>query len=210
MSEAKRNFDTDAAQWDENPGRVKLTNAIADKIIEKINPNNSQTVLDFGCGTGLLSLRIAPLVKHLTGLDSSQGMLDVLAKKAEALGHKNVDTLFLDISGTEVLDRKFDLITSAMALHHVKETVNLLRKFHDALNLGGHCAITDLDTEDGSFHGDNSAGVFHKGFDRNELCSLFREAGFTEVKVDTAIVMRRLIADGSEKEFSIFLITATK
>jgi len=64
-----------------------------------------------------------------------------------------------------------------MTLHHIKDVRGLLKRFHHALLPGGYIAIADLDKEDGRFH-DNHDGVFHHGFDRDELGLLFAEAGF--------------------------------
>ena len=50
----KRNFDTAASTWDEEPRRVKLAGNVAAAIIDTIQPNRTMDVLDFGCGTGLI------------------------------------------------------------------------------------------------------------------------------------------------------------
>ncbi|NIV32583.1 MAG: methyltransferase domain-containing protein, partial [Anaerolineae bacterium] len=67
------------------------------------------------------------------------------------------------------LERQFDLIVSAMALHHVEDTERLLQRFHQHLSPGGGIALADLDQEDGSFHPPEVEGVFHDGFDRTAL-----------------------------------------
>lgn len=38
-------------------------------------------VLDFDCGTGLVSLALRPLVRSVTGVDTPRGMLDVFERK---------------------------------------------------------------------------------------------------------------------------------
>jgi len=38
-------------------------------------------VLDFGCGTGLLSFFLQPYVGEITGIDTSKGMIEVFDKK---------------------------------------------------------------------------------------------------------------------------------
>jgi len=70
-AEERRDFDKEAAKWDENPGRVKLANEVADSIIREAAPSAGMDALDFGCGTGLVTLRIQPLVGSITGADSS-------------------------------------------------------------------------------------------------------------------------------------------
>jgi SAM-dependent methyltransferase len=52
--------------------------------------------MDFGCGTGLVALALQPLVRSVTGVDSSQGTHDVLAAKIARQGLGNVRKLFRD------------------------------------------------------------------------------------------------------------------
>ena len=54
-------------------------------------------VLDFGCGTGLLSPALRPDVHTITAVDRPQGMLDVLEAKIKAQGLKNVRTRHVDL-----------------------------------------------------------------------------------------------------------------
>jgi 2-polyprenyl-3-methyl-5-hydroxy-6-metoxy-1,4-benzoquinol methylase len=50
------------------------------------------------------------------------------------------------------MNTQFDLIMSAMALHHVKDTSTLINSFYEHLKPGAKAALADLDKEDGSFH----------------------------------------------------------
>ena len=77
-SDERKDFDKEAATWDQNPGRVKLADDVADTIIREIHPAGDMDVLDFGCGTGLVTLRLQPFVNTITGADCSKGMLGVL------------------------------------------------------------------------------------------------------------------------------------
>jgi hypothetical protein len=70
-------------------------------------------------------------------------------------------------------------------------------------------AAADLDTEDGSFHGDNT-GVRHLGFDRQYLAGLLRNAGFASVRDTTAATMKKDVAGGGSRSFPVFLIIAGK
>jgi len=52
----------------------------------------------------------------------------------------------------------------------------LFKQWSELLLPGRGAAVADLDTEDGSFHGDNT-GVKHMGFDRQHLGSFSRRRG---------------------------------
>jgi ubiquinone/menaquinone biosynthesis C-methylase UbiE len=210
QSEEKRDFNKEAAQWDANPGRVKLAHEVADAIIREATPSRDMDVLDFGCGTGLVTLRLQPLVRTILGVDSSRGMLDVLEGKIRTQGIANAQTCFVDYENRDCIEgRGFHLIVSSMTLHHVPDTAGLFTQWHELLLPGGFLCFADLDAEDGSFHGDNT-GVFHQGFDRRHLKKLLLSAGFHDVRDATATTMIKDAEGKGKKEFSVFLIVAKK
>jgi SAM-dependent methyltransferase len=205
----KKDFNKEAAQWDANPGRVRLANEIADAIIREAAPALSMDVLDFGCGTGLVTLRLQPLVRTIIGVDSSPGMLAVLDGKIKAQGLKNAGTQFVDFDKGGGIEGKFNLLVSSMTLHHVPDTARLFDQWRDLLLSGGLLCFADLDAEDGTFHGDNT-GVFHMGFDRDHLKKLLRAAGFHDIHDTTAATMMREVEGKGEIPFPVFLIVARK
>ena len=209
MKEERKNFDREAAQWDLNPGRVKLAHDVADAIIREAAPSRDMDVLDFGCGTGLVTLRLQPLVRTITGADSSKGMLSVLEEKVKTQGITNALARQVDFEKGEAIEGRFHFIVSSMTLHHVKDTAGLFLQWYDILLPGGQLAAADLDTEDGSFHGDNT-GVFHFGFDREYLKRLLREAGFIDLRDATASTVLREVEGKGTQAFPVFLITARK
>jgi predicted TPR repeat methyltransferase len=73
-------WDDVAADWDNE----KSTGVYASKAFESLQniiDVQGARVLDFGCGTGLLSERLSPLVKEIVALDSSEAMIEQLDKK---------------------------------------------------------------------------------------------------------------------------------
>ncbi len=136
MNAKKRDFDKEAAVWDDNPVRVKLADDLFAAMEKQVAFDPSMSVLDFGCGTGLVTLRIAPRVGSITGADSSQGMLDVLRAKSDRKNLRNVRTLFLDSGDTSLLSGRYDVIVIGMALHHIEAIHPLLNRFHECLAEG--------------------------------------------------------------------------
>jgi 2-polyprenyl-3-methyl-5-hydroxy-6-metoxy-1,4-benzoquinol methylase len=204
-----RDFDKEAAQWDAKPERVKLANDVANAIIKEAAPLRGVNALDFGCGTGLITLRLQPYVKTITGVDSSQGMLEVLQGKISTQGLGNVTTVLVDLEQGGRIEGTYDLVVSSMTLHHVPNTVSLFRQWYALLVPGGRLCFSDLDTEDGAFHGDNT-GVFHHGFDRARLKTLLQEAGFRDIRDTTASKLMKPVEGKGEREFTVFLISARK
>ena len=209
MSTEKRDFDKEAASWDERPYRIKLAKDIADAVTRQIPVASDMDVMDFGCGTGLVTLRLQPLVRSITGVDSSQGMVDMLTKKIAEMGLGNVKAMLVDLDRGGTLTGSYDLIVSNMTLHHVRDIRYLLDQFHGILAPSGYLCIADLDLEDGQFH-ENNVGVFHPGFDRAELRKSFEDAGFDRIQDTSATTMTRQTRDGGMREFTIFLMSGHK
>jgi SAM-dependent methyltransferase len=194
-------FDEKAVEWDADESRNQLSAAIGSSILEHIPLDDRMDVLDFGAGTGLISAYVAPQVNKIVAVDTSAAMLAELAAKQELRG--KVEAVCVDITKSP-LGAHFDLVISAMAMHHMPDTVELIQIFADHLKPCGRLALADLDTEDGSFHPDEAAGVFHHGFDRGELQGLLEMCGFRDIHFFTA---HTVIKD--EKRYPVFLVTAT-
>jgi len=195
-------FNEKATDWDAGDMVQKLSSAIGTAIIEQSSLHNLMHVMDFGAGTGLICSHIAPLVSKITAVDISQAMLNKLAEKSELQG--KVSTVCQNIIDAP-LDNQFDLIVSAMAMHHVEFTEKLIQRFSEHLKSGAKIAVADLDKEDGSFHPADIQGVFHQGFERTDLQAILESHGFTDVNFQTVITVNK-----NEKPFPIFLVVATK
>jgi len=195
-------FETKADSYEEDDNRVSNVENIANSIIRNVSLNESMHLMDFGSGTGLLLERIAPLVGKVTAVDISKAMNDQLAQKRECLGC-DLEILEIDLEEKNI-ERKFDGIVSSMTMHHVKDILGMFVKFHKLLNEGGILAISDLDSEDGSFHTEDT-GVYHFGFSRDEFCQCAKQAGFREITILDASVVKK--PHGS---YPVFLLTAHK
>ncbi len=204
-----RNFDQESATWDENPARRKLAKEIAHALSSRISLTSDMEIMDFGCGTGLLTLQLQPLVRAVTGVDQSRGMLDVLNKKIAGSNLKNVNTLLVDLDKGDTLKGKYNIVVSSMTLHHVRDITLLFAQFHDTTAPEGYLCIADLDAEDGQFHGNNT-GVFHFGFDRTALRKIFEQAGFRNIKDSTAAEIAKPAHSGEMRRFTVFLMTGQR
>ncbi len=178
-------FDEAAGQWDNNPARVDLARAVGAAIVRAVPLQPDWRVLDYGAGTGLLTLNLQPRVASMVALDSSAGMLEKLDEKLRAAGIRNVETRLWDLEVHPSPEARFDLAVSSMTLHHVRDVPLVLGRLAALLKPGGWLAVADLDTEDGTFHG-QSEDVFHHGFERRQIAEWLSGAGFGWVSVQDA------------------------
>jgi len=193
-------FANKSKSWDMNSKRVQNAKSIANLIIENITLSSSMKVMDFGAGTGLLSYFIAPHVDTIVAVDNSPSMLEKFKEKSIDFASKT-EVLELDLSQNDI-KQKFDGIISSMTIHHLKDTKALFEKFYKMLNKDGFIAIADLDSENGTFHSDNT-GVFHFGFERKELEVIANKVGFKEIRFELANTIKK-----PHREFPVFLMLA--
>jgi len=196
-------FDSKAAEWDDNPGRREMIRKIAAAIQAAVPLAKTMSAMEFGCGTGLLSRELLPMVGKIAAIDLSPRMIEQLQKRIAEAGLKNITAHCLDIFKSQPVG-PFDLIFSAMALHHVQNTDALLDRFAALTAPGGWIALADLDTEDGTFH-DGTSGPVHHGFDREELMQKLRARGFSETAAATAHTMHK-----NDRDYPVFLIIARR
>jgi len=183
--------------------RVKqLSSGIGSCILKNVELNAQMHVMDFGAGTGLITSQVAPFVNKITAVDISQAMLDQLIAKQEL--KDKVQALCQDIT-RKPNGVKYDLIMSAMAMHHVEDTDNMVKQFAAHLKSGGKVALADLDKEDGSFHPPDVVGVYHSGFERSTFQSILEKHGFKDIHFETAHTVQ-----GETRPYPVFLALATK
>ena len=185
-------FDKDAITWDDLPRRVNL----AKTVVENIKPHLKKTdrVLEFGCGTGLVGINLAPYVKEVIGIDTSKKMVEKFNEKAKKL-NLNAKAYQKDIFE---IDSKFDVVVSSMTLHHIKDIKALNKKLQEITN---KAFLADLVKEDGTFHTRGNDDVYHFGFSKEELKKYFD--GW-EMEYKTIHTVKK------HKDFPIFLIKLTK
>lgn len=195
-------FEHKANTYEKDKNRVDNVTNIADTIKKEINFSKDMSIIDFGSGTGLLLAQIAPFVKKVTAIDLSDSMNKQLETKKDTLGCE-LEILPIDITKVK-LDNKYDGIISSMTVHHVKDIKQMFELFYGFLNDGAFIALADLDSEDGSFHKEDT-GVHHFGFDRKEISILAKNAGFKNITIQDASIVKK-----PHGNYPIFLLTAFK
>ncbi|NLW06014.1 MAG: class I SAM-dependent methyltransferase, partial [Pseudomonadaceae bacterium] len=103
-------FDGSARNWDQRRMSVQLAE-VENLLLPLLVLNDQQHWLDFGSGTGLLSVPLAARVGRVTALDTSANMLEVLDEK----GVSNIETHNQNVFAGLPCD--YDGVVSCMALH---------------------------------------------------------------------------------------------
>ncbi len=136
---------TDAAFWNQLAEEyaqkpVENPDAFERKIaITKARMTPRDTVLDIGCGTGSLALRLAPNGAQIHGLDLSSEMIRIANHKAQTQNVSNVTFHIgaFDDSFTACKDQSLDGICAYSLLHLVEDRTATLQQIYRLLKPGG-------------------------------------------------------------------------
>ncbi|HMP17562.1 MAG TPA: class I SAM-dependent methyltransferase, partial [Gemmatales bacterium] len=102
----------------------------------------NQEVLDFGCGAGGLTYRIAEHSKHVTGIDIEAYKLDFARKQAERLGTQPVEFICYDGEEIPLEKERFGAIFCIDVIEHLPTPDKFLQDFYRLLQPGGLLLIS--------------------------------------------------------------------
>lgn len=199
----RRMFDRLAADYDQTMVRglgYQLPKIVAEKIIKKY-PSKSLSVLDLGCGTGLLGVCLGRLDGFLIGVDISPGMI------AQAARHELYDR-FHSVNMLDALRETpaavYEVITALDVVIYTGDlnaTVpNAYRILMPAGDLYFSCEIAPEDGPDLVLQANGRYA--HK---RSHVIALCKEAGFEDVLVEDLVLRHE-----AGEPVNGFLVTAHK
>lgn len=157
----------------------ELYQSIADNIQQALD--RDMTVLELACGTGLLSIKISPLVKHIEATDFSAEMIEQAKRKHHSARlHFSVQ----DATALPYTSETFDAVVISNALHIMPNPQKALSEIKRVLKNDG-VLIAPTFTAAGSIGGRLRIGimglsgfrVFHKWTPESYLAFL-SENGF--------------------------------
>ena len=172
-------FDEAAKTWDKRQVSIESSDACVQDLLKNVQLKNNASILDYGCGTGFIAFALKNETNNVTGMDYSNGMIEVFNKKVAEFELEDIKAIKHNMNEEELPKETFDLIISSKTMHHIKDTNMFFKKSYNALKNGGILCINDLDKEDGSFHKDKeNDGVEHFGYEKEELFDIAKNLGF--------------------------------
>ena len=166
----KHDFNHKAETFD-SPKNIFLANLVCQAVEKQIDLLSDKEILDFGGGTGLLSLPLAKQAKSVILVDISEKMLEQARLKAEQQEIKNIQFLEQDLL-EKPLEKEFDLIVVCRVLHHMPDLDAALSLFHQHLKEDGQLFLADFTKTEANHH----------GFDLAELEEQLIKRGFSSVR----------------------------
>lgn len=115
----------------------KCFDGVGERVAKEIKPNDE--VLECACGTGSISVWIAPRCKRLTATDFSKGMLIQAEKNLK--GAKNVRLRRADILKLNCPDGKYDKVIAGNVIHLLDEPYKAIDELLRVCKPGGKVII---------------------------------------------------------------------
>ena len=162
----EHHFNHKAESFD-SPKNKFLADLIRQEVKNQVVDFSDKHILDFGGGTGLVSLPLAKQSGSVTLVDISEKMLEQAHLKVEKQGIENVQLLERDLL-LNPLNQLFDIIVVSRVLHHVPNVEETLAMFRNHLVEAGRLFIADFVKTDMNQHGfkldDLEEKLFQTGF----------------------------------------------
>ncbi|MEI3605702.1 class I SAM-dependent methyltransferase [Pseudogracilibacillus sp. SE30717A] len=196
----KNVFEQMAKKYD-TEARIELANIIVEKVRKELKNSKSKSLLDYGGGTGLISLELCDLVDTILLVDSSKQMVEVAKAKISDKGITNTNALWADFT-ENTPELKADIILMSLVLLHIPDTEKILQELFTLLNPGGKLIIIDFDKNDNINH-----PKVHNGFSQEELNKILSQIGFKSVKIKTFYHGNRIFMN---QDASLFISKSIK
>lgn len=185
----------------ETEKRMELVKVIIEEVRPALRNSKSKKLLDYGSGTGLVSLELMDLVDSILLVDSSKQDLEAAATKITERGITNCEILCSDFTKS-IPEFKTDIVLLSLVLLHIPDTKLILQHLFNSLNKDGNLIIIDFDKNDKVNH-----PKIHNGFLHNKLNHILSDVGFKSTEIKTFYHGDQIFAN---QDASMFISTSIK
>ncbi len=134
-------FGPNAAHYTTSPGHADRE-ALA-RIVARLAPRSTDTVLDIGTGAGHTALAFAPTVARVVAFDLTRPMLGEVRRNAHAQHVTNVSVNQGAAEALPFADAAFDLVTCRLTTHHFAALPRAVGEMARVLRPGGRLLVAD-------------------------------------------------------------------
>ncbi len=133
-------------------------------------------VVDFGCGTGVLTVELARWARHVTAIDRSESALVKARAEAARQGLTNITFLAADLAKLPLERASVDLVVVSQSLHHVDSIEQVLAEGARLLKPGARMVVLELLPHDEAWVRAR-LGHQHLGFSPDDVERAMRAVG---------------------------------
>jgi len=141
------NHDSESlAEMYDKVSKYQYINGLA--LVKKLNISSRHKVLDVGCGTGRLTLKLAGKVDYITGIDPSLQRIEVARRKLTQMNPGNVT---FELGSSDDIGRYgeevFDVVYLNAVFHWINDKEDALNNIYQVLKPGGKLGICTGDKD---------------------------------------------------------------
>ncbi len=136
MNKSKKFWDSASKNYDKTEERFEYIHSKSRKNTKKYL-ENSNVVLDYGCGTGTVSCEIADYVKEIHAIDISSKMIEIAKEKAVDKKIENVTFSQTDIFDEKHKKESYDRILAFNMLHTIPNPKDVVQRIDELLKPDG-------------------------------------------------------------------------
>jgi ubiquinone/menaquinone biosynthesis C-methylase UbiE len=145
----------------------------------------AETVLDSGCGPGLVSCYLSQFVKEVTGVDLTPAMVDLAKTTSESRGLHNTRFLLGDMLSLPTEDKSFDACVSRYTFHHLENPKVAFSEMLRVTKSGGKAIVVDVTPDVTKQNSYNAFEILRdsshtKALTQEELLQIGSEAGLAK------------------------------
>ncbi|KRG11181.1 class I SAM-dependent DNA methyltransferase [Staphylococcus sp. NAM3COL9] len=193
----KDRFEQIAQKYD-GPSRIHLADTIAQEVNKIFENTSYQSLLDYGGGTGLVTLSIERHFDEITMMDAAPQMIEVFENKISELGKTHIHAYVGDILSDDTqINTTYDVIFLSLVLLHSGDYTALLTALRAKLNSAGLLVLVDFDKNENVYH-----PKVYNGFEQTDIQQLFTELGLTHVQSYTFYEGKNIFMN---KDASLFI-----
>ena len=155
-----------------------------DKILNHLPQNQNLSVLDCGCGSGILLKDLINKYNAVTGMDISVEMIESIDSSIKG---RVTNLVVGDAEELPFRKEAFDIIFCRGSLHHVPSPTKALRDMHMSLRSGGYLVLSEPCSDSLLLRIPRKVIISksskftntHKAFPSTQLLKLLSDLGFT-------------------------------
>jgi len=140
-------FRQNAQRWDQLRA-LHVADAEIEGALLALLPEDTESLLDIGTGTGRILEVLAPHVEHAVGIDQSREMLAVARNNLARVGSGNVEIRQADMYALPFPSMSVDVVTIHQVLHYAEDPAAVLREAARVLKPGGTMLVVDFAPHD--------------------------------------------------------------
>ncbi|UOE94789.1 class I SAM-dependent methyltransferase [Alkalihalobacillus sp. LMS39] len=174
----------------ESPERRKQFSP--EQLLQIVTFKETDTVLDFGAGTGYFSIPTAKTIKgNVYALDTDTAMLEIIKEKAVKEQLTNIVPVHGSLEALPLREDSINIIIASLVLHEIKPLAPVLQQMKHLLKKDGYLICLELEPKGSS---KKAPRITLEGMERE-----MKEAGFkVKEKLFPAEALYMIIAKKEE------------